>query len=236
MSATCNTCNQTVSTVRDVRGCETCKVNGTAGAVHCRFRDDDSIEEMVKEWHNPPFTFAAAEVAQPAAADPAAEKEKSLAEEEAKEVAEEIEMAAGILIEDPSSTALELAENINSSHRAYAVEILEERIGKRAAEIKENADALAARFNRDIDDRARLVVDEGQLIGDAAAAIVFAHPTKDGNEVLELLGTKVKAIQDARQKPSADVDEPAQASPAAADPVDPVLQAKADQTGAGSPE
>lgn len=120
------------------------------------------------------------------------------AELEAKEVAEEIELAAIIVLDDEIAKRHELALSIHGSHETYAVEILETRIRKRAEEMKVHAEAAAARYPRDLGDRAILVADRKQLIGDAAAAILAAYPDKEGNAILEELGIAVRAIVEAR--------------------------------------
>lgn len=197
MGALCHTCNNDVSLVRDVRGCGRCQSNGNAAGVHCRFNDHDPVELMLEDWTNPPFTTHAKIEEQKAAQRAETEKSErasAAAEAEAKEVDEEIEMAAGILLEDPSATVVTFARQIHESHVAYAVAILETRIAKRFEEMKMHAEAIAARYPRDIDDRARLVAKGEQLIGDAAAAIAAAYPDKDANAILEELGAAVRTL------------------------------------------
>lgn len=206
MGAVCHTCKRDVSTVREVRGCGQCQTNGTAAGVHCRFEDFDPVEAMIEGWVNPPFTTHAKleeEKAAQLAEAQKAEKASAAAEAEAKEVEEEIEMAAGILLEvkeisADTPTAASFAQQIHESHTDYPAAILETRIAKRAEEMKMHAEATVARYARDISDRAILVADREQLIGDAAAAILAAYPDKEGNAILEELGAAVSAIVEAR--------------------------------------
>lgn len=202
MGAVCHTCNNDVSLVREIRGCNQCKSNGNAAGVHCRFNDHDPVELMLEDWVNPPFTTHAKleeEKAAQRAEEQKAAKASAAAEAEAKEVEEEIEMAAGILLEvkeigaDTPTTA-SFAQQIHESHNDYSAAILETRIAKRAEELKMHAEAAASRYVRDINDRAKLVANREQQIVDAVAAIAAAHPDKEVPAIRGDLGAAVNAV------------------------------------------
>ena len=58
MSLRCANCNNDVNNVGEVRGCGTCQRNGTAGSVHSKFKNHDSVEALVADANPGAFPFA----------------------------------------------------------------------------------------------------------------------------------------------------------------------------------
>lgn len=61
MSLRCANCNNDVNNVGEVRQCGTCQRNGTAGGVHSKFQNHDSVEALVADANPGAFPFAPVE-------------------------------------------------------------------------------------------------------------------------------------------------------------------------------
>lgn len=53
----CNNCTAEPVTVGEVRSCSLCQRNGTAGAVHAKFQNHDSVEDLVADANPGAFPF-----------------------------------------------------------------------------------------------------------------------------------------------------------------------------------
>lgn len=61
MSLRCTNCSADINNVGEVRGCGTCQRNGTAGGVHSKFQNGDSVEALVADANPGAFPFVPVE-------------------------------------------------------------------------------------------------------------------------------------------------------------------------------
>lgn len=113
---------------------------------------------------------------------------------EREAVDEAIEFAAQRLAEDDRLTVTFFVDRICGAHPDWSTEIVGRRIKTRRDEICMFIAAAAARFERDICDRAGLVLSGEQLLIDACAAIAAAYPDKGTLDVMARLEAKVREL------------------------------------------